>query len=153
MGQLQVQIQDMERYISFLQAGQPLRHPAPAATIRSHDPDSESHDDEDDDTDSSPDTDRGTRIKRNSSLPNLKKRVSFAEDHHSRYYDLATAPPSLASRGRLVGPVMERERQPVPNYRLSLTQLDGVHCSVDTSRMEWEKADSLKDPLQQSQVI
>ena len=45
----------------------------------------------------------------------------------------------------LVGPVLDRDNQPVPRYSLSLTQLDGVKCSVDTTMAEWEKTD--RQPL------
>ena len=36
------------------------------------------------------------------------------------------------------------DNPPPPLYRLSMTQLDGVECSVDSSHCEWEKRDSLR---------
>ena len=80
------------------------------------------------------------------------KKVTFAETIEDDDRDLAT-PPSPLSRKELVGPFMRHGSQPVPRYRLAMTQLDGVECVVDSTRCEWGKQSSLGDPLQERSKV
>ena len=81
-----------------------------------------------------------------STKPPRPKKVTFAETIEDDDRDLAT-PPSPLSRKELVGPFMRYGSQPVPRYRLAMTQLDGVECVVDSTRCEWGKQSSLGDPM------
>ena len=51
------------------------------------------------------------------------------------------------SRSQLVGPTIRQGHQPIPDYRLSLTQLDGVDCTIDSKMWEWERLDPLGSDL------
>ena len=47
---------------------------------------------------------------------------------------------------------MDPSHPPVPSYRLSLTQLDGVRCAVDTTMFESEKSELRDSNLEEVQV-
>lgn len=122
--QLQTQVQDLERYIDFLRAD-PANHvqlhrsplaPPPALTPASHPHTGHTHHPHD-----------GT-------APAKSKRVTFAPDCKPGQAEVP--PPSPDSRSKLVG--MGSSPPPVPSYHLSLTQLDGVRCSVDATMFETE---------------
>ena len=73
--------------------------------------------------------------------------MTFADDLDGDLRPDIVPLPSPDSRHKLIGPFVEKTRQPVPDYRLSMTQLDGVDCLMDNTMREWEKVDSLGDPL------
>lgn len=126
--QLQNQIKDLERYITFIQTARPKM---------SHDPHQESHD-----------TNPHHQLPSPLALTNSKpKKVTFADDLDGNLEPDKVPLPSPLSRTKLVGPLVDKKRQPVPDYRLSMTQLDGVDCLMDNTMKEWEKVDSLGDPL------
>lgn len=149
MSQLQNQIHDLERYIAFLQAASPNARPLPDdassseldsssphdyhTPTMSHDPTTKSHD---------------YRHRSSSSSSSAKKRrpkrVTFAESDSSSG---TLPPPSPLSRLQLVGPTLGNRHQPIPDYRLSLTQLDGVDCTIDSKMWEWERVDPLGSSL------
>ena len=150
MTQLQNQIHDLERYIAFLQAASPNR---PSLTDdntssseldssssgrdyytppKSHDYTTRSHDHS---------SSKKKRRSSTSSSNSRPKKVTFAESTGS------VPPPSPISRSQLIGPTLGRTHQPVPDYRLSLTQLDGVDCTVDSKMWEWERVDPLGSGL------
>ena len=145
MTQLQNQIHDLERYIAFLQAASP-NHPltddASSSELdssssrnyptpnKSHDYTTRSHDRHA----------SSSKKKHRSSTSSRPKKVTFAES------DLPSGSvplPSPISRSRLIGPTLGNRHQPVPDYRLSLTQLDGVDCTIDSKMWEWERLDPL----------
>ena len=143
VSQLQNQIHDLERYIAFLQAANP-NHPSLnddtsssdnssshdyRTSTKSHDLTARSHDH------------HSKKNRRSSTSSNSRpKKVTFAESDFSS----GSVPlPSPASRSRLVGPTLKHVHQPVPDYRLSLTQLDGVDCTIDSKMWEWERLDPL----------
>ena len=118
LSHMQGQIKDLERYISFLQTKQTCSLPDPERLVSpSPDP---SHD--------QPHLTSSHTVK--------PKKVTFSDDV-----------PSLR------GSSEEKEHldPPVPQYKPSLTQLsgvqsalDGVHCPLDSSQCEWEKADNFQ---------
>ncbi len=42
---------------------------------------------------------------------------------------------------------------PVPRYRLSIAQLEGVECTIDATKCEWEKRDSFKRGFNQDAQV
>ncbi len=126
VGHLQSQIKDLERYIVFLQAKQstpttPDVEATPTTTL-SHE---WSHDHP-----TTPHSVGRTRGQPTISLerpraPGIGKRVTFARETWDGVF----------------------EEPPTPQYRLSMAQLDGVECVVDSTRCEWEKMDSLGKAL------
>ncbi len=171
VSQLQSQIEDLERYISFLQDAHPVKpHPSkpPPSTKqgsglplpRSHDIDTgihvphhrsrdsksskkRSHDTHSKSQDNATSSDSGIK----SHYPQREdiKRVAFAESARNNE-TTPTAPIDV------IGPFLRHGNQAVPDYRLTLTQLDGADCSVDASRSEWGQEGSLGEPLQGSKV-
>ena len=138
VSQLQNQIRDLERYITFLQASSPNPRPLTDDTSSSELDTSSSHD--------SPYTkSHDLHGHTPSSKKRRSKKVTFAESQPSPSVSLP--PPSPASRSRLIGPTLGNRHQPVPDYRLSLTQLDGVDCSVESKMWEWERVDPLGSSL------
>ena len=149
--QLQNQIHDLERYIAFLQAASPNR-PSLVDDTSSSEPDSsssgydyhtpaKSHDHTIRSHDHSSSSTKKRRSSTSSSGSRRPKKVTFAESSGS------VPPPSPISRSQLVGPTLGRTHQPIPDYRLSLTQLDGVDCSIDSKMWEWERVDPLGSGL------
>lgn len=149
--QLQNQIHDLERYIAFLQAASPNR-PSLVDDASSSELDSsssgydyhtpaKSHDHTIRSHDHSSSKKKHRSSTSSSSTSRRLKRVTFAESSGS------VPPPSPISRSQLVGPTLGRMHQPVPDYRLSLTQLDGVDCSIDSKMWEWERVDPLGSGL------
>ena len=148
MTQLQNQIHDLERYIAFLQAASPNR-PSLTDDMSSSEPDSsssgrdyytptKSHDHT---TRSHDHTSSKKKHRSSTSSSSRPKKVTFAESSG------IVPPPSPISRSQLVGPTLGRTHQPVPDYRLSLTQLDGVDCTIDSKMWEWERLDPLGSGL------
>ena len=141
MGHLQSQIKDLERYIVFLQAKQvstpttpmtpdaeapslPLPFPQHLRTLShdtSHDPPTPI---DADGTYKSP----SISLEKPDSIGRAGKRVTFARETWEGAF----------------------EDPPMPQYRLSMTQLDGVACVVDSTHCEWEKMDSLGRALQKT---
>ena len=153
MTQLQNQIHDLERYIAFLQAASP-NHPSLTDDTSGSEPDSSSSSRDyytpsksHDHTARSHDhSSSSSKKKRRSSTSNSgrPKKVTFAESDSSS----GSVPlPSPISRSQLVGPTLGRTHQPIPDYRLSLTQLDGVDCTIDSKIWEWERLDPLGSGL------
>lgn len=119
---LQGQIKDLERYIGFLQAKQ-VSTPDSECLTTPHD--STSH----------------NSVSHDSMLGSCDSIKSPLKLHPK---------PSLSLKGQLSkqAGVMEQweglqNDPPTPQYRLSMTQLDGVECAIDARRCEWEKMDSL----------
>ena len=127
VGHLQSQIKDLERYIVFLQAKQVSTPTTP--NLEDPPTTSLSHDSPRDPT--TPEDARRSHGRPTISLAKPSrgagggKRVTFARETWD---------------GRFEDP-------PTPQYRLSMAQLDGVDCVVDSTRCEWEKMDSLGKAL------
>ena len=64
-----------------------------------------------------------------------KPSISF-----ERFHNVKSKHVTFAPQDKWEGPYRD---PPTPLYRLSMTQLDGVDCMVDSTRCEWEKMDSL----------
>ena len=115
MTHLQSQIKDLERYISFLQTKQSSTPQSP----RSHDLSSREATPP---VVSAPHSYRphpkALSLSGAGSKP--KKHVTFAREEWDGLCD----------------------EPPTPQYRLSMAQLDGVECTVDSTKYEWEKMDS-----------
>ncbi len=156
MSQLQSQIEDLERYITFLQDAHPNKRPPPPSSrssglplprSRSHPHRSRgnekkrSHDPRDESRDSS------GSVKTHYPQHEDVKQVTFAESAHNNE---VTSPPATPSD--VIGPFLRHGDQAVPDYHLTLTQLDRAECCVDTARSEWNREGSLGTPLEGSKV-
>ena len=140
MSHLQGQIKDLERYITFLQTKQVSSPDSEHRHSLSHDHtshDPTSHDLTSPHVLTSPvlvsphltHRPHGISLDRQHST---SKHVTFAKEKWESPYD----------------------NPPVPQYRLSMTQLDeGVACAVDAKRCEWEKMDSLGNSLHPSSQV
>ena len=164
MEQLQNQIADLERYISFLQDAHPNRRPPQPVQNsglplpRSHDTDTKIH---------------VPHYKSHDSKIRKRSKSTGSHDHvtksHDKSQDKPLDPVSHEDKPKkaepadeetptpttpkdVIGPFLRHGDRPVPEYRLALTQLDGVDCVVDSSRFEWGKESSLGEPLQGSKV-
>ena len=116
---LQSQIKDLERYIIFLQAKQTTT------------PDMEAP--------PTPQLSQDSSHVSTPSTPNISNRPSWPT--------ISLEKPAHVGRGgkhvRFAQESWEVEDPPAPQYRLSMTQLDGVDCVIDSTRCEWEKMDQL----------
>lgn len=120
---LQSQIKDLERYIVFLQA----KHTSTPTTPDVEAPPTPrfSRDLSHDSTPSTPDSKRPSQptisLDKPAHMGRGKKHVRFARESWEGAF----------------------EDPPAPLYRLSMAQLDGVDCVIDSTRCEWEKMDQL----------
>ncbi len=157
--QLQSQIEDLERYITFLQDAHPSKPTSPITPPqgsglplpRSRDIDTGIHVPHHRSRDSksskkkSHDNTTKSRDRRHYPQHDDMKRVTFAESAHNG--EVTPTTPI-----EMIGPFLRHGNQAVPEYRLALTQLDGVDCAMDASRSEWVQEGSLGEPLQGSKV-
>ena len=125
MGQLQGQIRDLERYITFLQTKKTRLQPR----AKRHDSDSEET--------SSDYSDEEDEEEMFTPYSLKTKRVTFADE-------------VFLQRNKEGGDF----EPPVPDYQVSMTQqLDGVNCALDYSRCEWEKTDTFSQSSSGSKKV
>ena len=135
MSHLQSQIKDLERYIAFLQVKQPSspldysrqEHVALPLFSPSATPSSAT-------PRVLPDDAAKPLLSPEKDTKQKTKHVTFADDEKNF-------------------PFGDEFAGPVPQYRLSMAQLDGVDCTVDSTRCEWEKMDSLGSAFYQTKVL